>query len=237
MSKADPIILFLHGINNTGNVWQAVIAALPSNIACAHPTLIPLNSVDQIAEALIDSIKGDLILVGHSFGGYVALAILELIPERVKGIVLINSQASSDLTSTRARRLELIHRAATESYESVAQSAAQLVFHSSSLRNAELMRVRDNEIKRYGANRYTNHQYACLSRPDRSAVLKAFSGPKLIIAAEDDLVISAVEQEKMANDCCARFVKISKTGHMLPAEEPDKVTAELLSWLTSYSLS
>jgi pimeloyl-ACP methyl ester carboxylesterase len=36
------------------------------------------------------------ILVGHSMGGYVALAFAELYPEYVKGLALLNSTARAD---------------------------------------------------------------------------------------------------------------------------------------------
>ena len=232
MNDATTSILFLHGINNTGGVWRPVFALLQDTITCLAPTLPALKCVDQISDTLASELGGDYILVGHSFGGYVALAMLERIPERIKGIALINSQSSNDPEPTVARRFDLIDQARSGAYESLAQLSFPLVFHSSNLNNSALMRAREIETERYGAERYINHQYACLSRPDRSDVLRAFCGPKLVIAAEDDLVITAAEQKRMADECGANFAMIGGAGHMLPAESPERVATEIHRWLS-----
>jgi pimeloyl-ACP methyl ester carboxylesterase len=51
------------------------------------------DNADAVHSVLSELRIRKAILVGHSMGGYVALAFAELYPEYVKGLVLLNSTA------------------------------------------------------------------------------------------------------------------------------------------------
>jgi pimeloyl-ACP methyl ester carboxylesterase len=95
-------VVLLHGQPGSASDWDPVVRALPSNLrpmawdrpgygANPHPpTGFAGNTRWLLAEfdrAGID----ETILVGHSYGGGVALAAAALAPDRVRGLVLIAS--------------------------------------------------------------------------------------------------------------------------------------------------
>lgn len=63
----------------------------------------------QVVEAVMRAeAVAQAVLVGHSMGGYVALAVADLFPEKVKGVVLFHSQAEKDSEEGLAQRRRTI---------------------------------------------------------------------------------------------------------------------------------
>ena|SRR5215472_2606967 len=94
--------MLLHGQPGTGEEWQGVIARLPSEprvIALDRPghgsSKRPGGGLDVNAAAVIDELDAQgierAVLVGHSYGGGVALRVAAGSPERVDALVLLAS--------------------------------------------------------------------------------------------------------------------------------------------------
>jgi pimeloyl-ACP methyl ester carboxylesterase len=62
------------------------------------------DNADAVHSVLLELGIRKSILVGHSMGGYVALAFAELYPEYVKGLALLNSTASADSEERKLNR-------------------------------------------------------------------------------------------------------------------------------------
>jgi pimeloyl-ACP methyl ester carboxylesterase len=227
-SKTSPIIL-LHGINNSPSTWESVAAQLPEGSAFT-PFLPPLADVDLMARRLLDELPESFVLVGHSFGGYVSLAMLAAAPERIEALVLVNSLDTADTPAAAVSRREKVRLAMGGGYEELANATTAKTYHPDSLQRVDLMEQRNRAISEYGAARFCAHQEASARRPDRSELLKHASVPTLVVSAADDLVISAARQREMALRAGARFESISGAGHMLPAERPEALANILLRW-------
>lgn len=118
---AGPAVVLLHGLmegawvwNEMAEVWAAdhrVLAIdLPGHgqsevLAEVHSVPLCARTVEAVmrAEGVVEAV-----LVGHSMGGYVALAVADLFPEKVKGIVLFHSQAAQDGEQGLAQRRRTI---------------------------------------------------------------------------------------------------------------------------------
>jgi pimeloyl-ACP methyl ester carboxylesterase len=105
----DPIV-FLHGMGTSSATWTQVMALLDDRFTVVAPDLLghgaspllddpqeytrdrTLADLDDIIDALDSS--GDNakpVLVGHSLGGYLALAYAATRPDRVRGVVVLNT--------------------------------------------------------------------------------------------------------------------------------------------------
>lgn len=222
--------VFLHGINNTPRVWAPIIQSMAMTVRSLSPEYPPTTDIDAIARLVWDQCPDNAVLVGHSFGGYVALAMLAQRPAAVAGIALVNSHARADTAAAQAIREQSAQAADAGKYSQLVEAVTKRVYHPDNLSNGRLMRHREAEAIGYGAARFAAHQRACARRPDREAVLREFTGAKLVVTSEIDLVIDPLEQRSLAQRCGAAFHLIGGAGHMLPAEQSQRLADHLTAW-------
>lgn len=221
--------VFLHGINNSPLSWRGVTEQLPQ--AQTHAPLLPATAdVDELAAELLRELPESFVLVGHSFGGYISLAMLARAPDRIAGLVLVNSLDNADTPEAALARERKASRALEGEYEELASAATRASYHPSSLTNATLMDERHRTLSEYGPARFAAHQRASATRPDRSSLLETTSTPTLVIAAADDAVITAARQLEMAKRVGATWTTIAGAGHMLPAERPLELAHAIRDW-------
>ena len=103
-----PMVL-LHGFPLDHQIWEDVVPLLADSFELIIPDLRGFggsSTVDSFyamedfaadIAALLDQLEiQKAAIVGHSMGGYVALAFARLYPERVTGLGLISSQVLAD---------------------------------------------------------------------------------------------------------------------------------------------
>lgn len=117
--KGDVVVL-LHGFPMDKNIWLDLIPVLSSShqvIAIDIPGLgnsnaLTLNAIYTIAEQIHDLLQhervGKAIFIGHSMGGYIALAFSKQYSEMVKGLSLVHSTLKADTEEKKIMRLKVI---------------------------------------------------------------------------------------------------------------------------------
>lgn len=233
MSSSINVVL-IPGLNNTQEIWQPLLAHLPSWVNAYALQCATLDNVDAIADQLLAQLPAQFYLCGFSFGGYVALSILQRYPERVQGLILAGTSAKADSPEQVVARRNLIGRLATEDYAQMISQQASKAFHPASLQKPELMQIRSSMIQHYGAKRFAAHLQACINRPDRQQLITDMQLPLLVIAAVEDQVMSIASQHELAalaKD--AQVATIEQSGHLMPLEQPAQFAAALVNWLSS----
>ena len=226
-----PALALVPGLNNTAAVFDGVLAALPATLQ-AHAYDNPaLESVEAIAAHWLERLPQRFWLAGFSFGGYVALAMLEAAPERVAGFALLCSAPQADSPEAAQRRLASLDAVAQGRYFELMEQSAPNAFHPDSLANAPLMEQRRKMVQAYGPDRFTAHVRATAARPDRSRLLDG-SRPTLVLAASHDKLFAPAQMSAMAAGIPgARFVAIEGGGHLVPMEQPRAVANALAHWV------
>lgn len=95
-------VVLLHGQPGAADDWDGVIAAVPPGIRTLaldrpgygrnpQPPGGPADNARWLLGVLDDAGIGEAVLVGHSYGGAVALATAALAPDRIRGLVLVAS--------------------------------------------------------------------------------------------------------------------------------------------------
>lgn len=225
----DALVL-VPGLNNTHAVFDGVAAALPAHLQAVALDNPALETVEAIAQALLARLPERFWLVGFSFGGYVALAMLEAAPERVQGIAMVCAGPYADPPGAKPKRLAALDAVAQGRYfETIAQQAAN-AFHPDSLGNQALMQARSAMVQDYGPQSYAAHVRATMARPDRSHLLDG-SRPTLIVTASHDTVIAPDTVKRYAAAIPgAQLHQIEGAGHLLPMEQPLALAHLLAGW-------
>ncbi|MFL4473072.1 alpha/beta fold hydrolase [Paeniglutamicibacter sp. MACA_103] len=227
----DPTYVLLHGINNSPSSWGSLRAAFPQDSHILTPALPALDDVDSIAATLLADLPPRFILVGHSFGGYVALSMLERYPDRIRALVLVNSLDNADTDVAAAGRRVKAQQAAQGAYGDIARASTAKTYHPDNAHRDDLMAQREAALAEYGAERFSAHQEASARRPDRRDMLLRSRVPLCVVAAKDDAVIAAEKQRLMAESVDAQFHALSGAGHMLPSEQPEALARVILGWV------
>jgi 3-oxoadipate enol-lactonase len=87
--------LLLHGTPLTPAVWQPVSALLgPQPVLVPDLTSVPQGPVPQrtLAESIGATVTSDVDIVGHSFGGQIAIELALLVPDRVRSLTILCSR-------------------------------------------------------------------------------------------------------------------------------------------------
>lgn len=224
-------LVLVPGLNNTRAVFDGVVAALPAAVRATALDNPPLETVEAIAAAHLARLPERFWLAGFSFGGYVALAMLEQAPERVQGIAMLCTAPFADSKAAAQKRLAALEAVAQGRYFEMVAAGAANTFHPDSLVNAPLMAAREAMVRDYGPERYAAHVRATAVRPDRSHLLDG-SRPTLVLAGSDDKLFTP---EALAG-YAARIPGVQQrvvgpAGHLMPMEQPRAVAEALAQWM------
>lgn len=230
-------IVLLHGFLEDHTIWQEVAEGL-SNIfqlilidLPGHgksPVLSSIHSMELMADEVCRVLRAEKIekaaLVGHSLGGYVALACIEKYPELFDGICLVNSTPEADSPEriqNRDRAVQAIHQnknlfirmaipnlfnqVRLEAYKPVVEklvSAACQMSEDAIIASVEGMKIRQ----------------------DRLQTLAEFKGKKMWVIGKRDDVLDAKNLKKLAKQHEISFVEFPD-GHMSMTENTDELTS------------
>ena len=84
-------LLLLSGLCTDETIWLPQSKALSRDYDVTIIHFNGLDSLEAMAEKVIASCEGDFYLAGISMGGWVAQKVACMVPERIKGMVLINT--------------------------------------------------------------------------------------------------------------------------------------------------
>ncbi len=243
--EGHPVVL-LHGYLESSEIWRPLFEELAGRYRVIAPDLpghgmseLPpgVPSLEKMGEALF-SLFGELgvehyCLLGHSMGGYLALAMAAQHPEQLRAFCLFHSTPYADNDEkklNRDRAVELIR----------AGKKQQLVNNHSPNTFAPFnegpMAAKIDALKQMALK--TTDQgivyalEAMKSRPDRLEVLRGLEVPVLVIQGLHDRFIAEELSRKIAGQVPgATHVFLEHSGHMGFLEEPRASSRYLIRFL------
>jgi pimeloyl-ACP methyl ester carboxylesterase len=241
--SGEPVLL-LHAFPLSSEAFWPQLDAPPAGcrIICpdhrgfgqsAPKGALTIESMAADAFRLLDALGlYSAVIGGVSMGGYVAMAMLRLDPARVKGLVLIDTQALADDQAGKDRR-----EATAKDVE--ANGMAPLVTQL-------LPRLLSDDVKPYlrsrveGIMRSANPvataaaSRAMAKRDDSREILARYSGPALVVVGERDVITpldKAVQMTELMPK--SRLVKLDGAGHLANLEAPQAFSDELADFVSS----
>lgn len=232
-----PPLILLHGYLESLDIWKEFIPGMTKDfrvIAIDLPghghskLLAPVASMELMADAIVEVMETLQIekacVVGHSMGGYAALAMLENHPNRVQGLCLFHSHARSDSPEVVEKRKREIRIVEAGQKHLLVQQNIPNMFAPQNLEAFE----REVKITRMIARQTRSEGVigairGLMQRPDRSTILKNASVPCLQIIGKHDLYIpfEEVSLKTELPDGSERLI-LEHSGHMGFFEEKAK---------------
>ena len=226
-------VVLLHAFPLDERMWEPQLPALATHDV-STPNLYDLggSSVDGWAQRILDEVEGDLVAVGASMGGYVALALARLAPDRIRGLLLAGARPDADSAERRAGRAATIELVENEGPpglwenqrdkllgEHAPEAAVELA------RTMALSRQVPDLVRAIEAIR---------DRPDSSGVLQAT--PVVLAIGAGDLFFPLEEARAFAEQTqSGRLIVFDRSRHLPNLEEPDEFNRTMGDFLQTVS--
>ncbi len=239
-------VLFLHGFPHDRGFWAPTVRLLKDRARCVVPDLpgfgsspLPdeqptLDSVVEELVALLDHLEIDRAVVcGLSMGGYVALALWRLHPERVRAMILCDTRSAADGPEAKVKRDALVERANAAGPRVVADLQLPVtVGKTTRERSTNVTDGVRNLIERQSVAGIVAGIRLLRDRPDQTEVLGTITVPTLVLCGAEDVLTPPEEMEQMAAKIPgAIYTRIPLTGHLAPFEQPGVFVAGVAAFL------
>lgn len=232
-------LMLLHGFPLDHHLWDEVVPLLEDSFDLILPDLRGFGESETIdtpytMEEYASDIAGLLdhlsiqkaAVVGHSMGGYVALAFARTYPERVSGLALVSSQAPADPPERKEGRYKSAAEVAEKGIGSVLETMAPK-FTS----DPRLQALTREIMEKQKPAAYIGALKAMAERADSTPMLSTFMFPLVIIHGDEDALISVDRaREVKASIPGSHYAELRGIGHVPMLEAAEK-TAEALKHL------
>ncbi len=242
--KGEKCVVLLHGYLESMLVWDSFVPYLYKNLRVVTLDLpghgISIvdgeeHSMEFLATVVANGLKALGIdrctVVGHSMGGYVALAMCELFADMVEGVVLLSSTPNPDTEEKKKNRLREIALVKAGKKEALANVAPSAGFAA-----ANRGRMKDHILDLVEQVYITEDEGVIallggmMSRKDQNDMLRNFSAPQMFIFGKyDDYIPYEVAQQIADAHPQAQTVWLEKSGHMGFLEEAEVTAQAILS--------
>lgn len=239
----DPRVVLLHGWPLDRSIWSDVASRLAaSGLRVIAPDLPGLGqsppaepgheTVEDVADAvavLLQDLGPDPVPVaGHSFGGYVALALAERHPGLVSGLGLVASRTLADTEAARTGRQTSAEAVRVRGTAALLPDLPRKLLAPDA--SPALLERATALVSRARPDGVIAGLRAMASRPDRTAVLDRFPGPLLVVHGLKDQLIPAGEAADPRSSEPVTRALLPGVGHMPMWEAPEALSASLRSW-------
>ena len=235
-------VVLLHGFLENQSMWKAFIPELVKKhriitidllghgeTECLGYVHTMEDQADMVHHVLHELKIRKAVLIGHSMGGYVALAFAELYPDNVKGIVLQNSTSRADSDERKVNRDRAIV-AVKQNYSAfIRMSIANLFSEDNRERLADII----EEVKLEALKTPLQGIVAALEgmkiRKDREVILHFAPYPIQLILGKKDPVLNYDDNLEQIQGTQVQLTTF-EDGHMSHFENQ----AELLAVLSGF---
>lgn len=236
-------VVLLHGFLENKTMWDKYVSALSKNhriitidllghgeTECLGYVHTMEDQADMIFAVLISLRIRKIVLVGHSMGGYVALAFAELYPDYVKGLFLLNSTSRADSDERKINRDRAI-KAVKQNYTNFVRISITNLFSED---NREVLAKEIEKVKLQALKTPLQGIVASLEgmkiRKDREVLLHFAPFPiQLVLGKKDGVLIydDTVDQIEGTKVELTTF----PDGHMSHIENEKELKIVLLEFL------
>jgi len=227
-------VILLPGLLCDERLWAAQTKGLagPSRVVTAN--LTPYESIESMADGVLDEIPGRFDLAGFSMGGCVALEVVARAPERVCRLALLSTSPKGILPAVRQHYLDSIASIEAGGLDAYLADAFPLYVAPGRAHDRALWDIFAAMARSLGPAVAVRQMHSLLGYRGFESDLGRIACPTTVICGrEDRRTPVAVHVELAGRIPKARLRVIEGAGHFTPLEEPQAVTDGLLDWLSA----
>lgn len=232
-------IVLLHGFLENKSMWHSISEELVSKHRIVAVDLLGHGASDCLGYIHTMEDQADMvhhvlhelkirkaIFIGHSMGGYVALAFAELYPDNVKALLLLNSTSRADSDERKTNRERAII-AVKQNYSAfVRMSITNLFNEDNRARFAETIESVKLEALKTPLQGIVAALEGMKIRKDREVILHFGPFPILLVLGKKDGVLLYDENADQVANTKAKLITFPD-GHMSHIENQKEVIAEI----------
>ncbi len=236
-------IVLLHGFLENSSMWKKISPKLAKknrvicidllghgNTGCTgyvHTMEEMANAVGMVLKHL--RVKRS-IFVGHSLGGYVALAFAEKQPDALKGLCLMNSTTRADTANRILIRNRAINAVKINYANVVRLSISNLFRPKNRILYKEEINQAIEEALKTPLQGYIAAQEGMKMREDREVLLHFSPYKKMIIVGKNDPVLSYNDMLSEVKETNVELV-ILPDGHMSHIENKEEILKNIMHFV------
>lgn len=236
MSVAVPPLVLLAGMNCTADLWED--GGFGGDAGGAIRPVLDRPTVAGQVDALLGLLPESFVLVGHSLGGIVGMALALAAPSRVAGLCLVSTNAKAPTDAQRDGWGDWLSR-----LDAGIEPRALQMSILSPLLGDDRARDRPDLVTRTlrmgddtGVEGLRAQLRMQLTRTDLLSRLRVLTMPTLVVSGLDDVICPPhFHTEIVSAMPDARLVSLD-AGHLLPLERPQEFGGLVRSWRSQHRI-
>ena len=220
--------IFIPGLILTADLFAPQLAGLRTPLPPRVANTLAHDSLTDMAEEALALVDGPVLPMGLSMGGYVAMEMARLAPERLVGIALLNTAHKADDAARRAQRMATIKMAQSDRFRGVTRHLLKSFLSPAALGDESIVARVVAMAATVGRENFVLQQHAILGRRDQTDTLRSLQVPGLVLCGSlDTLTPPARSHEMAALLPDSRLLILDQIGHLSSLEAPQAVTDAL----------
>ena len=189
-------------------------------------------SLKQVAKNILDTYSGDLYIMGLSYGGIIAFELLRQASERIKKLILLDTNYKKPSEQTKVNMQRFVGMAYLGEFKEITSTIlTDAMLHPKNAQKKELRDIVLEMAINVGVDGFFNQVKAQLARPDSTNDLHNIMCPTLIMAGKEDTICPLELHEEMAAAIPNSTLNIiEECGHLSTLEQPDLVNKAIINW-------
>ncbi|MDI6767587.1 MAG: alpha/beta fold hydrolase [Bacteroidota bacterium] len=239
-------IVFIHGFPFGKEMWKPQVEALKQDYIVVTYDLRGHGASDvgngqYTIEYCVDDLMGlidalklqQVIVVGSSMGGYIALRAYERHSDRFKGLVLCNTRSDDDTNDVKIKRALQARNVKIYGMRKFANKYLPAIFYEKILfKNPDVVKMIRGIIEKTSPNAAAGMLIALAARTNSTPSLSKIEVPTLIMVGQFDEMTppsaSIAMKEKIQN---AELHILPDAAHMSNLENPEEFNKHLINFL------
>ncbi|WP_317041666.1 alpha/beta hydrolase [Winogradskyella sp. J14-2] len=243
VSGEGETVVLLHGFLETFEMWKELAPEISRThqVICIDllghgqtASLGYVHTMEDMADAVYAVLQHLNIkkakFIGHSMGGYVALALAEQQPQLFEGLCLMNSTFEADSEERKVLRTRANDKAKTNFENLVRMSFANLFAPESRISFKAEYEWALNIALKTSLQGYMAANEGMKLRPNRFEVFNTLNADKFIIIGKKDSLINREQLVSKIENTAINFAELSE-GHMSHIENKSELPYLLLRFI------